>query len=316
MGEITQFPNGLSSFGGVLSPDFPITGDSQVIWADAVNGNDGYDGSSPSSPVKTIARGYSLLRSGHYDTLILIGLGTAYALTAPLVWAKNYTNLIGFTAPIGVSQRARVTNGVTLMTPMVTFSGTGISVKNIQFANFGSHATQAAVAVLLSGQRCYFENCQLAGGGGALAAADASMRSLVISGSGGENLLRHCTIGLDTVLQGNVANAQLEINGDSPRNVFEDCLFVKWGGAASLFVLIGAAGIDRFVNFVRCTFTNFTGGGAASLTNATNISVAAGGMVIMRFCLFIGATAIPANVNIFADPTAASNVILKGLSPT
>jgi hypothetical protein len=316
MGGFTNFPSGLSSLGFPVIPPIPIAEDSVIWFLDAgAKGSDSNVGLSPDQPLKTLAAAYGKLRSGHYDTIFIIGLGTAVALTGALVWSKSYCNLVGLCGPLMSSQRARVTNGSTLMTPMVTFSGNGNVVRNVQFANFGSHATQAAVSVLVTGDYNYFENCHFAGGGGTLAAADASMRSLVITGPGGENLFRNCTIGLDTVLRGNTANAELEITAQSPRNTFENCHFIKWGQGSGLFALMGANAIDRWVIFDKCTFTNFTGGGGGSLTNAYTVNATQNGVVIMRLCLFVGMTALPASTLVFADPTAANTVIMKGLSP-
>lgn len=321
MGEITQFPYGLSSFGGVLTPDFPITGDSQVIWCDNVHGNDGFDGSSPSSAVQTIARGYSLLRSGHYDTLIVIGLGTAYTLTAPLVWSKDYTNLIGYTAPIAASQRARITSGTATISPMITFSGTGISVKNIQLAQFGSDATLSAIDVLVTGQRCYFKNVHFAGGGNATVRAGTLMRSLVVDGGGGngENVFDSCMIGLDTVDTAGV-NYELELRGSTPRNLFRDCYIPKRtvaGGAGGGFINFAASGIDRWTIFERLLCTNFTISGGVALTTAFNIA-GTDGTIIMRDPITTGATGLSggAKTNFLTNNAITAPTVGIGLQPS
>lgn len=294
MGEITSFPSGLSSFGGVLTPGFPITGQSQVIWCDNVAGNDGFDGSAPDSAVKTVARGYSLLRSGFYDTLILVGRGTAYTLTVPLVWAKDYTNLFGFTAPINVAHRARITSGTATISPMITFSGTGISVQNVQLAQFGSDATLSAIAVLVSGQRCFFKNVHFSGGNNATVRAGTAMRSLVVSGVGGngENVFDHCFIGND--VQGTAGvNYELAFDTFTPRNAFRDCTFYKItlaGGAGGGFISFPAGSLDRWTLFERCNFINDVGvAGFTTLTTAFLVT-AADGVILMRDPIVTGAT--------------------------
>lgn len=312
---LTHFPYGVSSFGCPVMPSFPFSGDSRYYYVDNVYGNDGNSGTDPSQAFKTIAKANTVMRSGYYDTCFIIGLGTAYVLAAPLLITNSYVNFVGLCSNVQLSQRARITNGTTLMSPMVTNSGTGNTFINLQFANFGNDTTAAAICFEDTGQRNYYQACQFAGGGSSAARGNAAMRSLVISGSGGENLFRNCTIGLDTIL-GTGANYELEINGGSPRNMFDHCDIIKNSGAAGFFFLIGASGIDRFVEFRECTFYNFTGGGGASLTDAYTINAAAGGNVIMRLCLFIGMTALPASSLVFGDPTAASTAILKGLSPT
>lgn len=320
---LTHFPYGVSGEGGPVAgaADLPFGPDSARWYVDVVNGNDGNGGEDVSSPLKTVEAGYAKLRSGYYDTLFLVGLGTAFPLAAQINWTKTFTNLVGLTAPVGVAQRARITTGAStnLMTPMITFGGRGTTVRNIHFYQAGNHATSAAVCVLVNGERHYFENCHFAGGAAAAAGANAAMRSLQVDGGGagyGENLFRHCTIGLDTVLRASAASAELELSAGTPRNVFESCLFIKNGTGNTLFVKIGASGIDRWVLFKDCLFHNYAGGGGGSLTNATSFDAASGGNIMLVRSLFVGVSAIPANALVFADPEAASNVILKGLSPT
>lgn len=317
---LTHFPHGVSSFGSPLLPSVPVTGDSKYYYVDSINGNDGKNGSGPETAMKTVEAAYAKLREGYYDGIFLIGLGTAFTLAAKLTWDKDYTFLIGLTAPIQVAQRARITNGVStnLMTPMVSFEATGVIVKNVHFYNGGDHATNAAVCVQLYGaQRCYFENCHFAGGGHATSTADASCRSLVLDGGAagagqGENVFQTCTIGLDTLVRGNAANAELELKNFATRNIFKDCLVVRNGGAGGAFVKVGASGLQRYVIFKDTLFTN----DGTAVTNAFSVDAAPNGYVVMIRCLAVGITNVPANAKIFADPEGASTVILKGLSPT
>jgi hypothetical protein len=319
---LTNFPFGITSFGYPIMPPVPFSGDSIYYYVDVVNGNDGNSGTDPSQALKTIAKGYTLLRAGHYDTLFVIGLGTAFTLTAALVWAKDYTNLVGITAPIHVSQRARITSGTATISPMITFSGTGINVQNIQLAQFGSDATLSAIDVTVSGQRCNFQNVQFAGGGNATVRAGTAMRSLVISGGGGENNFENCTIGLDTVDNAGV-NYELEFSGGSPRNVFTRCAFIKRvvaGGEGGGFVKIGTDGIDRWVRFDRCFFTNSTVGGGAVQTAAfsAGTALATGGLVILSQCLTGGTTGWTgaSNTSLSVDNAYAAATSGIGLTPT
>lgn len=316
---LSHFPYGLSTFGYPVVPPIPFTGDSNYYYCDVVNGNDGNAGTDPSQAFKTIAKGYAALRAGHYDTLFVIGLGTAFPLTAVLVWSKNYTNLVGITAPIGIAQRARITNGTALLTPMITFSGTGITVKDLQFANFGDHATSAAVSVLITGQRGYYDTCHFIGGGSAAAAGNAAMRSLVGTGAS-ENEFVNCTIGLDTIDRG-ATNYELEFTAACTRNRFRDCLFLRrtvTAGNGGGFAKFGAGSLDRFVIFERCLFHNSIVGGGAVLTAAMLIDAAAGGTVIIKNPLVVGATdwCVSSSAILWSDNQPSAATVGLGLNPT
>ena len=319
MAELTNYPDGLASFSfPVLPGGLPIGQDSKYYFIDPTfpAGGDG----TLKSPFSTLEAAYAKVRSGYWDGVFVIGTTTAVALAAAFTWSKNDSFLIGLCAPTLGQQRARITNGVStnLFTPLVTISGSRVIVKNIQFFNGGNHATSAAVCLQLTGERCYFENCQISGGGTVASAGNAAMRSLVIAGGAnqyGEHNFVHCQIGLDTILR-NAVNYEIEITGHSPRNVFSGCLIDHNGVAGSFFLLVGAGGIDRYLLFNGCTFYNYTGNGGAALTNAYSINAAAGGDILMPRCMFVGATALPASALVWADPEAAANVILKALNPT
>jgi len=320
---LTHHPHGVSSFGLPLlgaAPQIPVAYDSQYWFVDPVNGSDGNSGDC-TAPFQTIGHAYANLRSGHWDGIFLVGTTSAAALTVPLVWSASDTFLIGLCAPTLGQQRARITNGAStnLMTPMVTISASRVIVRNVEFFQGGNDATGAAVCLLITGGRNYFENCQISGGGTVASAGNAAMRSLVIDGTStgnGENNFVHCQIGLDTILR-NAVNYEVELKGGTPRNVFEGCFFDHNGVAGSFFLLIGAGGVDRYTQFTGCTFYNYIGNGGAALTNAYSINGAAGGDIIIQQTIVIGATALPASSLVWATPLAdASTHVLKAVNPT
>src|SRR5260370_1350706 len=120
---LTNFPNGLTSFGiPVLGgASIPFTG--KYFFVDAVNGSDGNTGRSPSKALATVYKAHSLMTSGNNDVCYLIGSGStagtqrlslanaqsvdSTATTGTLNWTKNAAHLIGITAPSRVAQRAR-----------------------------------------------------------------------------------------------------------------------------------------------------------------------------------------------------------------
>jgi len=314
---LSHFPYGVSSFGCPVMPTFPFSGDSRYYYVDVVNGNDGNAGTDPSQAYKTIAQAYSVLRSGHYDTVFAIGLGTAFTLSAALVWSKTYTNLIGLCAPTMVGQRCRITSGTATITPMVTFSGDGISVWNLQLAQFGNSATGAAVTALVSGQRQYYNNVHFASNSNSTARGNAALRALVLSGAQ-ESTFDGCMIGRDDA-DTSAASYELGCTAQATRVLFRKCKFIKRATTATGgFLVAPASSLDRWLEFDDCTFENFTGGGGTTLTSATLIDAACGGDVIIKNCLLRGATdwSAATSVNLWADNQPSAATVGLAQNPT
>lgn len=99
---LTNFPNGLSSFGSpVIGGPFNIpysamgAQHSQVVFVDVDSGSDGNAGDDPSIPVATIARAQALVDSG-VGAMIYIATGS---YEENIVITKDYIHLIGSKAP-------------------------------------------------------------------------------------------------------------------------------------------------------------------------------------------------------------------------
>jgi len=60
---LTNFDNGVTSFGAVLPSGYPLTG-APHLWVQANYGNDGNTGKSPDSPFLTMARAFQFVESG------------------------------------------------------------------------------------------------------------------------------------------------------------------------------------------------------------------------------------------------------------
>lgn len=113
---LTNFPNGVSSFGQPVLPGsfgVPFTGD--VWFVDPVNGSDGNNGQSPTRAFATLYKAHAAATSGNNDVVYLIGNGAASGTarlslanaqtvdstvtTGTLVWSKSAVHLIGIAAP-------------------------------------------------------------------------------------------------------------------------------------------------------------------------------------------------------------------------
>lgn len=318
---LTNFPNGISSFG------IPIVGggvqpyNGNYFFVDPASGSDGNTGSAD-SPYQTIGRAYNQCVSGNNDVVFLYGNGLTSGtarLSATLTWAKDSTHLIGVCAPTEVSQRARIaaTSGVNF-TPLVKVTGAGC-----QFANFSVfHGYDVAVTQIAwqeASQRNAYTNVSFQGVGHATAGDQAGSRSLLIDGGAGqatpttglgENTFIGCTIGLDTIAR-STTNASLEFSGATPRNTFRSCIFPAFvDSATALFVKAGATGsMDRWQLFEECSFINTVKSTSTAMTGAFSVGASAGGLILLQRSTIVGATDIEA--------TAASGFIfIDGGAPT
>ena len=299
-------------------------------------GSDAFDGLTVNTPLKNLDTAYNRCIGGANEIVCVLG-GTASVNFsskiasggAGLVWSKNFTHCVGLTNPLALGQRARITNGAStvLLTPLIQVSGIGCLFQNIEIANVGSHATQAAVALALTGVRNSFIDCQISGGFTATTTANAAMRSLLIGGTVGgtavgpadENFFKHCYIGLDTIAR-TTTNVEVEILGGSARVRFEDCTFSIYAtgsGSGAVIVKVGTNGIDRHLLFERCKFINpSTLSGGVALSDAMSISATPGGVVLLTGgCLIVGATALSASdAAIFSDNAYAAATTGKAVN--
>jgi len=134
---LTNFPNGISSFGiPVLGGAMlPFTGN-VLHFVNAITGL-GRRRRQRSQPFRTLAYAYSRCTSGNNDVIYIVGNGGTTGtqrLSSTLTWAKNATHLIGITAPTGIGQRARIstaTGATANVSPLVDVTASGCL-----FANF------------------------------------------------------------------------------------------------------------------------------------------------------------------------------------
>ena len=253
---------------------------SKVYVVDPVNGSDNNrPGNSFQAPLQTVTQAEDMCVGDQHDAVVMISGDTADTPAAEIAWDKDYTHLVGLSSDLhGMGQRCRIVGTAALdLTPVVTFSGNGCKVRNIQVYN-GKDANSDSGAAIVSGSRNEFRNMFFAGMAHATPAARAGSYSLKLTGS--ENLFERCAIGLDTVVRA-AANPELWVSGSAARNAFVKSRFLSYSEtAAKMLVLID--GMDRWIEFEDCIFENFSVNWATTLTNAFNISVATTHQVIMR----------------------------------
>jgi hypothetical protein len=288
------------------------------FFVDAANGSDGNTGAAD-NPFATVYWAYQQMVSGHNDVCVVVGSGStaatqrlslANALAAnsaatsgSLIWAKNACHLIGMTAPTfnararfapptGTYTAATFLNGQAVATtPFVSVTAHGCIFANFSvFCGFSTGDAGMLTWVDTGGEN-YYANVSFLGLNDAASAAGANARSLVISGTTGENTFYACDIGGDTTTRLTNVNASLEVKGGSPRNRFIECTFRSLTSlTTSLHFLVASGGIDRSLVFKRCTFLNGINSGGATMAVAATVNASAGGSVLLQECASVGST--------------------------
>ncbi|HUV28104.1 MAG TPA: hypothetical protein VMW34_12130 [Anaerolineales bacterium] len=231
-------------------------------------------GTDPNFPMSTPLAGYNRLTPGQNDTLVVVGQDTEYTIAATLVWAKDFTHLIGVSPDLyGVGQRVRLTGQAAAdITPVLSVTAKGCEFQNIQVFNHHDAAADSG-ALNVSGGRNRFENCFFAGMGSVAAAARAGSYSVLMADGAEENTFMRCSIGLQTILRA-AANAELRYGaGEQFRNKFIECEFLSWSVTPGKFLVEFAAGARPWVTqFEDCLFDNLpmtgAGIGGALITDA------------------------------------------------
>lgn len=312
---ITNFPNGVSSFGvPILGPGglLPFTGnywfveETQTIGASAGEGS--FD-----QPFNSLSQALSAATPNNNDVIFLTG--TVHQTTA-LLWNKGQTHLIGLCNGVKRGKRARISSsGTTPFSNLVNVSQPGCLFANFgTFYGFPTTGATSPIAWLDTGGRNAYDNVEFLGFGDATVttgtANQTAARAFKLSGTTGETTLRGCVFGVDTVQRGAV-NYTVEISGGAPRVTLEDCDFeadLAAGGAGGSHLLIASGGIDRYLDIVRANFWAATKSGGTAMTQALNVSASAGGIVQIRDSTGFGFT--------HWETSASGSVVINMPAPT
>ncbi len=286
------FPKNLNEY--VAAMGIPRGPKSKAYLVDTVNGSDSNPGTSWEAPVKTLAVAEALCVANQHDTVLFLANATADNPAANIAWDKSYTHLIGVGSELpGLGQRCRVVAAAAAMhTPVITFSGDGCIVKNMQFGN--EHATgDACGVVLVTGQRNYFQNVFFM----VPFSATAASYSLKMS-DGGENVFRDCTIGQMTCVRSAATHGLWIIKGageaNPTRNKFIHCEFLSWCGTAGHAHVTVESDVDveAFTLFFEdCLFLNINGGANLAHSIIDGATGADHRIILRGTCMFHGSGA-------------------------
>jgi hypothetical protein len=246
---------------------------SKAYCVDPVNGSDSNVGTNWLAPLKTMAAAEDMCVGDQHDAVLFISGDSADNPAAAISWAKDYTHLIGLSSGVyGLGQRCRLVGlAATLLSPIITFSGNGCIIKNMQFSNEKAAGAAAGVAAI-TGMRNYFENVFFM----APTANDAASYSLKCAGA--ENVFKHCTIGQETNPRHDASYGLWLHKGAGSsvsRNWFDNCLFLSWIDAAGTHAHVrfdaDIVAVPWLTIFEDCLFVNVTGAAGYGVVQAQAI---------------------------------------------
>lgn len=294
---LTNFQNGISSFGiptfGVPSI-LPFTGNYFFVKEQTTIGASAGLGTFD-QPYNTLEQALAACVSGHDDVVFLIG--TVHPLTT-IAWNLDKTHLVGLCAPLKRGKRARISvTGSTAYGPLVSVTGAGCWFMN--FGTFFGWAVTGSSSPICwqdtGGRNCY-DNVEFLGFGDATVstgtAVQTGARAFKLNTSTGETTWNNCVFGVDTAAR-NATNYTVEIAGGAPRCSFQNCDFeaiLGSSGTSAAHLLIGSAGIDRYLEILTSRFWNATKSTGSTMAQAMNVSATAGGFVALDRCTAFGIT--------------------------
>lgn len=276
----------------------------ETVGSDAI-GNTGFN---PYYPLKTLDRAIALettaLTAANLSSVgrnaVVAFWGTQHR-TSSLAWNLPATHLFGLGGTQRRGKRARISvSGTTGFNNLVSVTAQGCLFQNFGTFYGWSNSSSALICWSDTAGHSTYNNVEFMGFGDGTASTGSSnltgSRAFKFNTSTGETSWYNCVFGVDTEVR-NATNYTLEIAGGAPRLTFENCDFeadLGASGGSSSHVLIGVGGIDRYANFKGCRFMNSTLGGpaATAMAQVLNVSVSAGGAVLLDQCTAFGATAL------------------------
>lgn len=258
---MSLFPKNLNEY--VAGMGIPRGPKSKVYLYDPVNGNDSNPGTSWQAPLLSLEAAEDLCVANRHDVVLALAGAAACNPAAAIAWDKSYTHLVGVGSYLpGLGNRSRVVMAAaTAVTPVITFSGNGCIVKNLQFNQEKATGAASGVAIV-TGERNFFENVFF------MVPTSRTAASYSLKVSGGENVFKNCTIGQHTLLR-TAATYGLWMHkgaGDNQRNKFIHCEFLSWSSVTTHVLVYTDVDIDNecfTLFFDDCLFANYNGSGEA-----------------------------------------------------
>jgi len=318
---MTNFPNGVSSFGiPMVGCGIPATSGT-VIFVDADNGSDGVSLKSNSIKrgFKTIAKAYDLATTNKND-VIALSANASHVLTEMLTVAKNRVHFVGLDgAGRMYGQGAKIALGITgVATNLGTILNTGVrnSFQNIKFTNADTVA-QGLYTFLDGGEYMFMANCEIYK---STLLTTTLASELVMNGDSAQVV--NTTIGsladaqTTQTIRANIRMTKgLAGTGLVARDVvFKNCNFWKKAGHVDNRFVYGAnaTDVERMLLFDNCLFFSQKLSVAAPAQCVAFAAEQTAGYCLIRNCDSVGNTKLSTTTGVYitgAVPTYATSGI-------
>jgi hypothetical protein len=315
--SLTNFPNGITSFGIPLMGSAMPLGLTQVFFVDYGNGSDGVStkANSASRPWKTIDKALDAVTTNKNEGIALMGSST-HTLTEMLDVSKNRVHMFGYD-PGGrmYGQNAKVSLGITTAaTDIGAIKNTGVrnSFRNIKFIS-NNTKDESLYTVVEAGEYAVYDFCEMYKSTD-LNVTDAA--ELLMNGDSA--VVANCTIGSNAnALSGAVIRPCVMLakglggSGKVSRDVtFIGCEFWRWAAnTANAFVWwTSATDVERKLEFRNCLF-NVTKKSTAvpAVAIGGTHALTAGEVLLTGYTAENGCTAMATQVGVFSClPTYAA----------
>lgn len=251
---ITNFPNGVGSFGMPVLPGIPPTTGSVffVCNATGANGSDGNKGDRPDQPLATIQKAITLATASKFDTIIVMpGHSEAVIAAATIAVSKAGLSIIG----LGSGRLRPVITYSTAVAASFDVTAANVLIQNIVFKGTGIDALTAMINVTAADVT--FRDCEIEFADG----TNQAVLALLTSAAADRLRLERCHF--HGTLNAGTSTAVRIVGGTDA--VVKDCTII----GAFTTTLGGIENVTTAaVNLVidGCTIENFTAAAAVAIT--------------------------------------------------
>lgn len=293
---VTNFPNGISSFGNVIASGqeignaYRVTQKTDTAMWEIMHDRYGAVKHKDSTNALhiTVASAYAATTSNRNDVVFMTP--STHTFTSVLTWANSNTHLIGAhsNSPWSNSTIIQHTSG-TAVSPVFDVTGSDCLIKNIHFIFGGSDAAQH-LGLRNLGNGNMYENCWFEGPTNATQADDVEYYNVRVDGGG--NYFKNCIFG--TTASDTAFASQLNFYGSAYRTTFEDCTFYHQASATTARFITAASGtaISGSQFFKNCMFISWWSNHADQIAAALIGNWDAGQLIFDANCIFVGADAV------------------------
>jgi len=305
----------------ILGGGFSVFGN--VYYVDATNGNDDYDGKSPTKAFKTIPAAYEAVTTNNDDVIVLSAYA-AHAITSMLTITKNRVHFVSAGmrgGAYGMGARTRITMGSSTVAADIALmqnTGVGNTFEGIKFDSSSVEAL-SLYTVAEGGEYSVYTGCEFYKS----TDLDETAAAEVLNNGDSAQWIR-CTFGsdvnevADNKIRPNILLTREAITGKVCRsNIIDDCEFlVKAAGTEAVRIYgAGATDVERSLRIYNSKFISNTLG-AATPAHAVGFGAAqTQGTVILKDCMSVDHTVmVQAAVGIAvagAVPTFATTGVAK-----